>query len=271
MKPKILVIGERGIDKFVYCKTSRLAPDRPVPVLIPEETVQNNGLAANFEENLRSMFPETTVFYLSQEKPIIKTRFVEKNTNHYFFRLDENDEVEKPLTIEILDAFLKQQEMNARDFDAIAISDYGKGFVTQDLIMRLSLRNKMVFADTKHSLGYWSHDIFCVKINNKEWNDNIKDNVKFPACKNLIVTRGAEGADYNGILYKSHPVELIDSSGLGDVFFAVLVGSYVEGKTFEEIIPLANKVCSIAAQKRGVNIMTQKDLEMAQSLLIAKI
>jgi sugar/nucleoside kinase (ribokinase family) len=59
----------------------------------------------------------------------------------------------------------------------------------------------------------------------------------------------------------------MDSSGAGDAFFATLIGLYLEGKTFEEAIPICNCICGMLAAKRGVNIMRREDLDMAKSLM----
>lgn len=267
---KILVLGEKILDKFIYCKANRLAPDRPVPVLEPLHTRESPGGAANFAANLRSLFPELEVFYIHQQDLIVKTRFVEEKTNHHFLRLDENDKIEEKLTIGNLKLILQQNNLSLSDFKYFAISDYGKGFVTKELITHLSCWGK-VFLDTKFILGYWSNSVFCVKINEKEWQNNVDSNIELPSCQNLIVTRGEKGSEYNGKLYQSQPTELVDSSGLGDVFHAAIVGLHLKGYTFEQSIPIANQLCGISAHKRGVNIMTPRDLEMAEAVLEAKL
>ena len=39
MEKKILVIGDSCIDSYAYCRSTRLAPDKPVPVLEVLDTV----------------------------------------------------------------------------------------------------------------------------------------------------------------------------------------------------------------------------------------
>lgn len=263
-KKKVLVIGEYILDKFVYCKpTGRTAPDKCCPVVLKGETISNPGGAANMEANLRSLFPALDVYFIHQEQKIIKTRYLEEGGQH-FVRVDEFDQVEEMLTLDNLKAILSAENLTLNDFELIAISDYGKGFVSEELINQLS-ENHKVFADTKHILhSLWSSKLFCAKINEKEWNRHNKDS---SPCQNLIVTRGKAGAEYEGVLYPGRKVMQNDVSGCGDVFFACLIGLHLEGLTFAQSIPICNMLCSLAAKEIGVNIMKKEDLNIAISLL----
>lgn len=266
MKQKVLIIGEYIEDVHVFCKVERVSPDKFVPVLRPIKTVKTPGGAANCYENLKAMFPELDIYFICQEKHIIKTRYLEASTNQHYIRIDEFDKVESPLTIVQLVELLGKQGIRLSDFAAIGISDYGKGFVTKELINEIS-QNAQTFLDTKHILDKsWSKHVFCVKINNKEYETNQAANSDF-SCQNLIVTRGGDGTTVNGVLYESYRVEVRDTSGAGDSFFATIIGCYLNGIDFSESVPLANQVCSLLATRQGVNIMNKKDLQRAASLL----
>ena len=54
MEKKILVIGDSCIDSYAYCKSTRLAPDKPVPVLEVLDTVNTPGMAYNVFRNVIS-------------------------------------------------------------------------------------------------------------------------------------------------------------------------------------------------------------------------
>ncbi|NBU82448.1 MAG: hypothetical protein EBS55_12445, partial [Flavobacteriaceae bacterium] len=54
-KNKVLVIGERCNDIFIYGTSDRKSPEGKGPVFIPEEIVTNQGMAANTAANLKSM------------------------------------------------------------------------------------------------------------------------------------------------------------------------------------------------------------------------
>ncbi len=267
-KKKVLVIGEYILDIFTYCSaTGKTAPDRPVPVINKVYTTETPGGAANFSENLRSLFPNLDVYHIHQEQIIKKQRFLDIVSNQHFVRVDEFDEVEEKLDLEKLETVLTRNNLMLIDFELIAISDYGKGFIDEKLMKELT-KHSTVFADTKHELNEdWSKDIFCVKINDKEWraHKNVTDAAAL--CKNLIVTRGEVGAEYNSKVYSGRKVKGGDVSGCGDVFFAGIVGLHLEGLSFEQSIPICNMLCSLAVKEQGVNIMKKEDLNIAISLL----
>ena len=54
MEKKILVIGDSCIDSYAYCRSTRLAPDKPVPVLEVLDTVNTPGMAYNVFRNVIS-------------------------------------------------------------------------------------------------------------------------------------------------------------------------------------------------------------------------
>ena len=47
----ILVVGDSCTDVYTYCKTSRLAPDKPIPVLEVINKVETPGMAFNVFNN----------------------------------------------------------------------------------------------------------------------------------------------------------------------------------------------------------------------------
>ena len=90
----VLVIGEECVDRFVYGKSERLCPDIPVPVFIPEKTEENRGMAGNVYNNLVSLSRETPQHRLATPtETIIKERYVDRETNYTFLRVDRNDRV----------------------------------------------------------------------------------------------------------------------------------------------------------------------------------
>ncbi len=50
---KILVIGDSCIDIFKYGEVNRLAPEAPIPIIVPETEKSNPGMAGNVVENLK--------------------------------------------------------------------------------------------------------------------------------------------------------------------------------------------------------------------------
>ena len=56
---KFLVIGETCSDRFCYGKAERLCPEAPAPVFIPNEGIDNLGMATNVYRNLLAIEENT--------------------------------------------------------------------------------------------------------------------------------------------------------------------------------------------------------------------
>ena len=75
-----------------------------------------------------------------------------------------------------------------------------------------------------------------------------------------IRDRGGKGAEYNGKLYPTEPVQVFDEVGAGDTFLSTLVYFYLKYGTIEEAIPYANKAAAIAVSNFGTYTLTKEDV-----------
>jgi len=236
---KILVIGETCNDKFVYCEVPRFCPEAPVPILRPIETIQNEGMSGNVVRNLKSIDSKLEILHLHQKEIISKTRFIEKKSNHMFIRLDEGDE-----SISSFDNFTEFDE-----FDIVIVSDYNKGFLSDNDLITISRNSKLSILDSKRKLNTdITKNFTFVKLNESEFNSNLD-----VSNKNIIVTLGSKGAMYNSKIYSSdNPQETIDVSGAGDTFTASFILHFFKTKNIEQSIIFANKMSGVVVSKRGV-------------------
>jgi bifunctional ADP-heptose synthase (sugar kinase/adenylyltransferase) len=240
---KILVIGEKCKDVFNYGESKRLSPEAPVPIVNVIEVIENDGMAGNVVRNLKVLKPEADIFLWSQPEEIRKIRYVEKKTNHMFLRVDYEDMVTPlNLSLERLD-FISS-------FDFVIVSDYNKGFLSDELIERIGLKSKLSILDSKRKLTKEIVNSFTfVKLNEIE-HENNKDLKGF---ENIITTLGSKGCKYKGKIYSSpNPQETIDVSGAGDTFTSALIVKYFETKNIDLAITFANEVSAIEVNKRGV-------------------
>lgn len=246
---KVLVIGDSCIDVFSYGRCERICPDAPVPVFIPTKVVENGGMAANVAANLESLGVETYLY--TNDKKIKKTRFIDAKTNHMFLRVDSNDD-------KIEAAPHLHSKDNLKEFDAIVVADYDKGFLTDDDLYYLCQNHDQVFVDTKKKLKGWQIDAFLIKINKDEFNST-KDTIDLTAT-NLVVTMGNEGAVWmkTGETFGVEEVEVKDMTGAGDTFMAGLVAKFLETGSIEEGIKFGNACATQVVQKRGVSVVKVK-------------
>jgi D-beta-D-heptose 7-phosphate kinase/D-beta-D-heptose 1-phosphate adenosyltransferase len=246
---RVLVIGDSCIDIFEYGKCKRISPEAPVPILIPFEEKQNSGMTLNVYANLLALGIDCDVL-TNSDKPI-KKRYIEENSNHMLLRVDRNDIV-KPLDWE----YLKYIEW--RNYNAIVISDYDKGFLDKEQIRYIGENGSIVFMDSKKQLGEWCDNINFIKVNDKESQENwnyLHD--EFP--NDVIITLGKQGATLNYTkkfsldIIEEHPVR--DLSGAGDTFLAGFVVGYLKNSNIEEAINFANKCAAWVVTQRGVTII----------------
>jgi D-beta-D-heptose 7-phosphate kinase/D-beta-D-heptose 1-phosphate adenosyltransferase len=243
---KITVIGELGRDVFVYGESRRLSPEAPVPVFTPLYTEENPGMAGNVVENLKDMDETISINFIHQHELITKTRFVDHKSNHMFMRVDEGEDGIEPLVIN--DTFIDM----IKESDAVIVSDYNKGFLTDELLTEITFHSKFSVMDTKRKIG--SNLLSCfnfIKLNESEY---LRHEFNPHHYKKLLITLGSRGAKYDGTIYPSpNPKETIDVSGAGDTFTAAFTLKYIETKDIEQSIIFANEMSSVVVSKRGVS------------------
>jgi bifunctional ADP-heptose synthase (sugar kinase/adenylyltransferase) len=242
---KILVMGESCRDIFVYGNCDRLEPTAPAPVFNETKRLENGGMAKNVQSNLQNMNCQTDLFTNTNWQDIQKIRFIDYKTNHMIMRLDKCDKKYKP-------AGSKVKSIKYQNYDAIIISDYNKGFLTEKDIEYVSNMHDYVFLDTKKILGQWCNKIKFIKINQHEYNLSV-NNLDAKIENKLVVTLGPQGARHNNVIYPVQEVEIKDLSGAGDTFISALALKYVQTKSIESSISYANECATIVVQKRGVS------------------
>lgn len=244
MEKRILIIGESCKDVFVYCSTLRLAPDIPVPVLNVIDQTENEGMAMNVFRNVRVIHNKCDIITNPNWESITKTRYVDLASNHMFIRVDSDHS-----KIPRID--LSKISFN---YDLIAISDYNKGFLTEEDIAQICKNHPNVFIDSKKKISTWANDAKYIKINNFEYNRS-KPTLTESLERKIIHTKGGDGCVLNGKIFPVSQTEVKDPSGAGDTFFAALIVSYSRNGDIEEAIQFANKCASKVVKERGVTTL----------------
>ena len=247
----VIVIGDKCTDKYIFGECSRLSPEQPVPVLDQTRIEERPGMAGNTELNLQAFGINTVL--LSQRELITKTRFVDTNSGYQLMRLDETPKVGR-----IANAELKMAMMHMNP-DAIVISDYDKGYITDDDLWHLCNNfNRPVFVDTKKRRLFHKDNVFW-KINKKEYDLLDKDHL--PNDTHLIVTLGSDGALWAGMKFLPQVVKVFDVCGAGDTFMAALVYEFLKTSNMQKSIDLANRAAAISVTHPGAYYLSQNDIE----------
>jgi D-beta-D-heptose 7-phosphate kinase/D-beta-D-heptose 1-phosphate adenosyltransferase len=231
---RILVIGDACIDEYRYGEIRRVNPESTAPLLNFENSEEKMGMAFNVAQNLKAFGADVTLCVSEQLSR--KIRYIDRRTGEHLLRVDQDVEAQ-PYDFSI----------PLKDFDAIVISDYNKGFVWVETIKELRHQFKgAIYMDTKkRNLADFS-DIY-IKINERE----MSESYSLPDPEHLIVTYGAKGCDYMDNMYRAKPIEVVDVCGAGDVFLAAMVFKHLETGDMGIALPFANEKAAISCQSIG--------------------
>lgn len=238
---KVLLIGDSCIDKYTYGEVKRLNPEAPVPILDYKRTEIRQGMAWNVLNNLKAFNFEVDI--ITNKEKIIKTRYIDEKTNQQILRVDEETKC-NPLIDLTID----------KKYDAIVISDYNKGFITEQLLLEIPNNLKIpIFIDTKKT-SLPKKNCF-IKINDLEYSKLLEPH------DNIIITRGSRGAEYKGKIYPAEKVTVYDVVGAGDTFLSALTFGYFKYANIEQAISFANKAAAIAVSHPGTYVLTKNDVK----------
>jgi bifunctional ADP-heptose synthase (sugar kinase/adenylyltransferase) len=244
----VLVIGDSCTDVFIYGPAVRLAPEAPVPIINPVYTTSNPGMAGNVFQNLKAL--GVNAISLTNAENVTKTRYVDDRTGTILLRVDENDAIDR-ISQDRLES-IKNNEYLGTKIDAIAISDYKKGFLEEDDIKFICDNNKNVFIDTKKMLDVWCANASFIKINNGEY-EHTKYSLKdLNIDDKLVVTLSNKGCRYKDKIFPVKKVQIKDVSGAGDTFLSGLIVEYIRTNDIEKAILFAQECATEVVQKPGV-------------------
>jgi len=241
---RILLIGESCVDEYHYGNCTRISPEAPVPVFDFVYSTKKYGMASNVKQNLES-FGCYVDFITNDSNELIKRRFIDIKSKQQILREDIGKEV---------DAAKFNLQFN---YDAIVISDYDKGLIKTDLIDYVCENfNGFKFVDTKRkNLSNFKN---CILKYNEHEHELVSSHPK--DCE-VIVTRGKDGAVWDGKLFKAPNVELHDVTGAGDVFLASLTAIYCATFNMEESIQKSVFLASKSVEHSGIYKLTDNDID----------
>ena len=250
---KILLIGDSCYDVYHFGEVKRISPEAPIPIFDLKYSTKKYGMASNVYENLKTL---GAVVHIHTSFKETKNRYIDIKSKQQLLRVDEKNNKTDFNEIEY-------EYIEYDSYDAIVISDYGKGFFNRSDydILRENFEGP-IFIDTKDSyLDHYEGAI--VKINQHEYEK------AGPVTKvdDLIVTYGGEQV----IWYKKNPdapelffppkVEAYDVCGAGDTFLATLAIRYLETKSIKEAIEFAMKAAAITVKHTGVYAPTREEID----------
>ncbi len=304
---RILVIGDVMLDRYWWGSVSRISPEAPVPIVAMDKTSLVAGGAANVAANLAGLGAKTKLFGIRGDdaegdvletvlaeagiadheitpvagrKTSIKTRIVAHN--QHVVRIDS--ETTAPIATNEADAIGERIAADIRSCDAVIISDYAKGFLSDPLLRKLienaiSL-DKPVLVDPKGRDFSKYRGATALTPNKREaadaaGYDPTAENVVAMAGKQLaddldlkalLVTEGEDGMTLfeRGQAVAKLPSlarEVYDVTGAGDTVIATFAAAVAAGAPFAEAARLANAAAGLVVASVGTTRIEAATLE----------
>ncbi|MEO6848652.1 MAG: bifunctional ADP-heptose synthase [Chthoniobacterales bacterium] len=310
---RLLVVGDVMLDEFIWGNVSRISPEAPVPVVEVTHETSYPGGAANVARNLREFCSEVHVcgwvgedaagksltsllekegittggMVVSSDYPtIVKTRIVARHQQ--MVRVDR--ERRMGLKGATFQQALKKLKPLLEKVDAIIIEDYGKGFISQELVDFLEKeatnKKKVITVDPNPSNPLQWSNVSAVKPNRGEAFNAAhvpmlnpeKDPLKDPALLEvgkkllsqwktqlLLVTLGEQGM----VLFEqgkppyhtpTRAREVFDVSGAGDTAISLFTLVLTAGATPAEAAEISNHASGVVVGKLGTATLTRAEL-----------
>lgn len=302
---KTLVVGDFMLDTYTKGTVDRISPEAPVPILKVNEHSSKAGGAGNVVLNLLALGSSVCAMgrigsdeegkkllaflkdkqaftdYLFEEdlyETPVKHRFIADNQQ--LIRVDR--EKNTPLSTKIENEILSLLPSIIQKVDVIAISDYGKGFLSDRLLLAIIEEGRKahvpIIVDPKGIDFTKYKGATLIKPNVKEAYGASKlassasllevANVLLEMANTdyLVITRSSEGISlYQKNEKESHfPVrsvkEVKDVTGAGDTVLATLTMALGNKLPIADALQLSNLAAGIAVERFGCAHVSFSDL-----------
>jgi D-beta-D-heptose 7-phosphate kinase/D-beta-D-heptose 1-phosphate adenosyltransferase len=304
---KVLVIGDVMLDRYWWGNVSRISPEAPVPVVSMKKTSILAGGAANVAANIAGLgaevrligitgedeeaeiFPEIllqagisdfNLFPVKDRKTTIKTRIIAHNQQ--IVRVDR--ETSEPLTKKEIEKIFKRIRTFFESADVLLISDYAKGFLTEEFCTRLitlaNEKDKIILVDPKGRDYSKYKGATILTPNQRETaeacgladdSQNSAENagkllLEKLSLEALLITQGEKGMTLLQKKKKTSHLKatarkVYDVTGAGDTVIATMAVALAVGLSFQEAAEIANFAAGLVVEKVGTAVITKDMLE----------
>ena len=304
-KPCIAVIGDVMIDHYIWGACERISPEAPVQVVSTQKESMVLGGAGNVVSNLVALEAEVTLYSvlgddenamllksLVDALPLTTTKLITEPkrtttkksriiaSNQQILRLDE--ETTTPITPQAEHTLLTQLIPNMKAYDAILLSDYGKGVLTATLTQQIiTLANEAhipLLVDPKGSDYQKYSGATLLTPNKKEailasgitiTNDQSLSEALHHFKESLhltyaLITLSEDGIGLLDSKVQTIPTvarEVFDVTGAGDTVLASLGVALASGVEIVHACKFANKAAAVVVAKVGSATATLNEIE----------
>ena len=304
-KPKIAVIGDLMIDEYIWGNCERISPEAPVQVVSVNNESMLLGGAGNVLSNLCALDAQVSIYSvigdnenasslqtlienLSLEKSYLVTEAGRTTTKksrviasgQQILRFD--DETTDPISLASQVVLFEHLQKNIAQYDAILLSDYGKGVLTEnlchDIISHANILNIPVLIDPKGTDYSKYKNATLLTPNKKEASlashIPIQDKTSLSQALHYfkdtlhlqyaIITLSEDGIGLLENEVKTIPTvarEVFDVTGAGDTVLASLGVALASGLDIVSACEFANKAAAVVVAKVGSATATLNEIE----------
>lgn len=298
---RVLVVGDAMLDRYWYGGVDRISPEAPVPVVAVGRSEERPGGAANVACNVASLGAKCALIspsgddqaadmlerllgdarvecHLQRDKLVnttVKLRVVSRNQQ--LIRIDFETQVSKDGRAQILERFLGMLPQ----FDAVIVSDYGKGGLghVQEMIRAARERRIPLLVDPKGDDYSGYRGATLITPNRKEFEQiagRFRDNedlekralglIQELELDGLLVTRSEEGMslfqrDGGKAHIPTRAREVYDVTGAGDTVIATVGTAYAAKAAASDAVQLANIAAGIVVGHLGAVAINRAELK----------
>ena len=304
-KRKIAVIGDIILDKYIFGEVERISPEAPIPIVSVVKERFVPGGAANVAANISTLgghaillgvigvdhskeilekelekfsIDSSGIVSTEEHRTIQKIRVIGQNQQLLRIDYENHFYISKKLELKIIDNL-----MSLNNIDAIIISDYAKGTITETIVEKAKFFAKqkdiLLLIDPKPKHQKWYRNVSLVTPNRKEAQAivglQIETEADYLLCgkklmemlqSNIILTAGSDGMyvfEFNQkpLHIPTSAKEVYDVSGAGDTVVATLSLAITSGANLKDAAILANKAAGIKVGKLGTAQVSREELE----------
>ena len=304
-KPAIAVVGDLMIDEYIWGRCERISPEAPVQVVNVEKESRVLGGAGNVLRNLKALDAAVTLFGVTGEDEtarVLKEQIDALSLDHTFLITEPeristkksrviasgqqvlrfDDETTQPILEDSEKALLDALGQRVQTFDAILLSDYGKGVLTPHLTQAIiSLANEAeipVLVDPKgEDYDKYRHATLLTP-NKKEASMalgmpvidaegirqallKLKEDLDLRYALVTLSEEGIAVMDHEMRIIPTVAREVYDVTGAGDTVLAALGVAIASGIPIHEACEFANKAAAVVVAKVGSATATLNEIE----------
>jgi rfaE bifunctional protein kinase chain/domain len=306
---KVLVTGDIMLDRYWWGDVSRISPEAPVPVVRLKRTSLAAGGAANVAANVAGLGAEPLLFgvigndheaeqlrnaldevdvahdnliAINDRPTTVKTRVIAHSQQ--VTRIDH--ETDSSLSPETEAALVEAVGIAIGAADAIVISDYAKGLITDGVLSKIiaaaAEAGKPLLVDPKGKDYTRYRGAAMITPNRREaaeacnFHENGEGVVERAGTKLIadlgidavLITKGEEGMtlfrrDREPVTFATAAREVYDVTGAGDTVIATLATAVAAGADLETATNLANIAAGLVVEQVGTTAIDINELRRA--------